>query len=245
MTGSKSGHNGGQANNGIRSHSTLWAELLAFGAAISLSPLHLAVLLLLLLGPNPLQRGGWFVAGWMVTTLAAVGVLLTVGHSLVLDLTQGSHHRTGLDLLAGGALIALGAKELLGAWIEHDQPPGWTQSIHRFVAMPIPVLVGLGSLTELASPDDLLLFAKAAGVVLAADLPAGQELVGMLLFSAAASVLMLMPLMATVISREQVLPMLEQGKQLLFSHGDVAVGGMSLALGVYLGWQGVSGLMLT
>mgnify|MGYP000851346363 CR=1 FL=1 len=245
MTGSKSGHNGGQANNGIMSHSTLWAELLAFGAAISLSPLHLAVLLLLLLGPRPLQRGAWFVAGWMVTTLAAVGVLLTVGHSLVLDLTHGSHHRTGLDLLAGGALIALGAKELLGTWIEHDQPPGWTQSIHRFVAMPIPVLVGLGSLTELASPDDLLLFAKAASVVLAADLPIGQELVGMLLFSAAASVLLLVPLMATVISRGQVLPMLEQGKQLLFAHGDRAVGGMSLALGVYLGWQGVSGLMLT
>ena len=52
------------------SDTTLWAELLAYGADISLSPIHIAVLLLLLLGPNPVARGGWFVAGWVITTLA-------------------------------------------------------------------------------------------------------------------------------------------------------------------------------
>ena len=40
------------------SDTTLWAELLAYGAGISLSPIHIAVLLLLLLGPNPVARGG-------------------------------------------------------------------------------------------------------------------------------------------------------------------------------------------
>ena len=39
------------------SETTLWAELLAYGAGISLSPIHIAVLLLLL-GPNPVARGG-------------------------------------------------------------------------------------------------------------------------------------------------------------------------------------------
>ena len=89
------------------SDTTLWAELLAYGTGIGLSPIHIAVLLLLLLGPQPLRRGGWFVAGWVVTTMTTSALLVTVGHSLVLDMTQGSHHRTGLDLLAGGALIAI------------------------------------------------------------------------------------------------------------------------------------------
>ena len=44
------------------SDTTLWAELLAYGTGIGLSPIHIAVLLLLLLGPNPIKRGGWFVA---------------------------------------------------------------------------------------------------------------------------------------------------------------------------------------
>ncbi|MFM8937270.1 MAG: GAP family protein, partial [Vulcanococcus sp.] len=39
-------------------YGTLWAELLAYGSGISLSPIHIGLLLLLLLGPNPLRRGG-------------------------------------------------------------------------------------------------------------------------------------------------------------------------------------------
>jgi hypothetical protein len=226
------------------SDTTLWAELLAYGTGISLSPLHLAVLLLLLLGPKPLKRGGWFVAGWVVTTLATVSLLLTVGHSLVLDMTQGSDHRTGLDLLAGGALVAIGVKELLRAFADGDNPPSWTRSIDRFVAMPLPLLMGLGALTEVASPDDLLLFAKSAGIVLAAQLPPWQELVGLGAFTAGASLLLMVPLVAVVIGRDKVLPILEQGKELLFARGELVVSAASLGLGGYLGWQGVTGLML-
>jgi mRNA interferase MazF len=45
----------------------LWAELLAYGSGISLSPLHIGLLFLLLLGPQPLRRGA-------VVTVAATGV---------------------------------------------------------------------------------------------------------------------------------------------------------------------------
>ena len=227
------------------SDTTLWAELLAYGAGISLSPIHIAVLLLLLLGPNPVARGGWFVAGWVITTLATVSLLLNVGHTLVLDMTQGSDHRTGLDLLAGSALIAIGVKELLRAFADGDNPPSWTRSIDRFVAMPLPLLVGLGAITEVASPDDLFLFAKSAAVVLAAGLPTWQELVGLLAFTTGASLLLMLPLAAVLIGREKVLPLLEKGKQVLFARGELVVSGVSLALGGYLGWQGISGLMLT
>ena len=181
----------------------------------------------------------------MITTLATVSLLLTVGHTLVLDMTQGSDHRTGLDLLAGGALIAIGVKELLRAFADGDNPPSWTRSIDRFVAMPLPLLVGLGAITEVASPDDLFLFAKSAAVVLAAGLPTWQELVGLLAFTTGASLLLMLPLAAVLIGREKVLPLLEKGKQVLFARGELVVSGVSLALGGYLGWQGISGLMLT
>lgn len=116
---------------------TLWAELLAFGTGLALSPIHLGVLLLLLLGPKPIQRGSWFVTGWIVTTLVTVILLLTVGHSLVLDMTQGSHHRTALDLLGGGALISLGLKELLRSFAAGEETTSLDQydrTIYQFAA---------------------------------------------------------------------------------------------------------------
>ena len=39
---------------------TLWTELIAYGSGISLSPIHIGLLLLLLLGDHPLRRGGLF-----------------------------------------------------------------------------------------------------------------------------------------------------------------------------------------
>ena len=227
------------------SDTTLWAELLAYGTGIGLSPIHIAVLLLLLLGPQPLRRGGWFVAGWVVTTMATSALLVTVGHSLVLDMTQGSNHRTGLDLLAGGALIAVGGRELLRSFTDGDTPPAWTASVDRFVNMPLPLLLLLGAVAEVASPDDLVLFAKSAGVVLAAQLPTWQELIGLLAFTIGASLLMLTPLIAVAIGREKVVPVLERGKEVLFARGELVVAAISLGIGGYLGWQGISGLALT
>ena len=142
---------------------TLWAELLAYGSGITLSPVHIGLLLLLLLGPQPLRRGGLLVLGWMLTVALMVVLLLTVGHGLLLTMAKGSSHRTGLDLLAAGALLALGLKELLNGE-EEGTPPGWTRQLDRFCAMPLPLLLGASCAIEVISPDDLFLFAKAAKI---------------------------------------------------------------------------------
>ena len=227
------------------SNGTLWAELLAYGSGIALSPLHIGLLLLLLLGPNPLRRGGLLVLGWMLTVTAMVVLLLTVGHGLLLTMEKGSSHRTGLDLLAAGALLALGLKELLDRKEEGAEAPGWTRQLDRFCAMPLLLLLGVSSALEVVSPDDLFLFAKTASALLAAGLTGLQETIYTSAFTLACSTALLLPFLAVLIGREQVLPLLERGKTLLFNKGDLLVGGLSLVLAGYLGWQGIEGLQLS
>jgi hypothetical protein len=223
----------------------LLGKLAAFGLAIGFSPLHLGLLLLLLLGPKPLKRGGWFVAGWLVTAVLAVTLLLTVGHGLLLTMEKGSNHRTGLDLLAAGALLALGLKELLSKEEAGAGPPSWTRKLDQFCAMPLPLLLALSAALEVASPDDLFLFAQTAGSLLAANLGRGQELLATGVFSLVSASLLLVPLLALLLAGpERILPLLGRAKQWLFAKGDLLVGLVSVALAVYLGWQGIEGLRL-
>jgi len=114
---------------------------------------------------------------------AALLLLLTMGHGLLLSMDQGSSHRTGLDLLAAGGLLALGLKELLASRQERGEMPGWAARLDGFCAMALAPLLGLSALLEVASPDDLFLFAKSAGSLLAAHLGRVQELVVALLFA--------------------------------------------------------------
>ena len=224
---------------------TLWAELLAYGSGIAISPIHIGLLLLLLLGPQPVRRGGLFVLSWMLTVTTVVVLLLTVGHGLLLTMEKGSSHRTGLDLLAAGALLALGLKELLDRREDGAEPPAWTKQLDRFGAMPLPLLLGASCAIEVISPDDLFLFAKAASTLLSSSLSRLQEVLYTTGFSVAASLALLLPFTAVLLGRDRVVPLLEKGKQVLFARGDLLVGGLSLVLAGYLGWQGIQGLQLS
>ncbi len=223
----------------------LLGELGAFALAIGFSPLHIVLLLLLLLGPDPLRRGSLFVLGWIVTASLALLLLLTLGHGLLLTMDKGTNHRTGLDLLAAGALLALGLKELLASRQERGEMPGWAARLDGFCAMAMAPLLGLSALLEVASPDDLFLFAKSAGSLLAAHLGRAQELGVVLLFGVSSAVLLLLPLLALlVLGQQRVLPVLQGGKQWLLARGDLLVGVMGIALAVYLASQGIQGLRL-
>ena len=157
---------------------------------------------------------------------------------------QGSSHRTGLDLLGAGALLALGLRELLERREEGQEPPAWTRQLDRLCALPLPLLLGASCAIEVVSPDDLFLFAKAASALLANGLSRAQEVLFTAGFTLAASLALLLPFAAVLVGRTQVLPLLERGKQLLFARGDLLVGGLSLVLAGYLGWQGIEGLQL-
>jgi hypothetical protein len=111
--------------------------------------------------------------------------------------------------------------------------------------MPLPLLLGLSATLQVASPDDLFLYAKAAGSLLSAGLARTQELLATGVFAVVSGGLLIVPFLAVLIlGPEKVLPLLERAKTWLFNQGDLLVGLVSLALAAYLGWQGIDGLRM-
>jgi hypothetical protein len=223
----------------------LISELVGLGLAVAFSPVHIALLLLLLLGPNPLQRGGSLVLVWLAASALMLLMLLGVGHGLLLSMEKGSEFRTGLDLLAGGGLLALGLRELWAVRAEGEEPPAWSRQLDRFGTMPLLPLLALSVLLQWFSPDDLFLYARAGATVLAAGLGRGREVLVGCGFCLTTGLFLLLPLGAFLgLGRERVVPALQACREWLLARGDLLVALVSLGLAVYLGVQGVEGLRL-
>lgn len=199
-------------------------------------------MLLLLLGPDPLRRGGLFVASWLLTSLAVLALLLGVGHSLLLTMDKGSLHRTALDLLAAGALLAVGLRDLLST----PDPGGsdaWGRRLDSLSALPLLPLLGLSSLVQVLSPDDLVLYAKASGNLLAAGLGRSQEILLAGFFALTSTLLLLLPLLALLLlGPERLLPLLRGLRNWMLRHSSLLVSVVSFGLAIYLGWQGIEAL---
>ena len=88
-----------------------------------------------------------------------------------------------------------------------------------------------------------MLFAKSAAVILTAQLPLQEEIASSIGFSTATT-LQLVPFLAVLIGRQRVLPLPQRGKTALLRREELVVGSLSFGLGSYLGWQGISGLMI-
>ena len=218
-------------------------ELAAIGFAVALSPLDIALVLLLLLGTAPRLRSTLFTLAWFLSVATALGLLVTVGRSLTLSMEQGGVHQVGLDLFAAGALLALGIRELDPKPEGYeDLQEGWIHKLERVGQLPLPVLLLLAPATLLLSPDNLFLLAKGASLVQGGRHDPATEVLLILFLSLLASLTLLAPIVLVLIGRQQVQPLLERGKQLLEDRSSLILGGLSLALAAYLGWQGWTGL---
>jgi hypothetical protein len=222
-----------------------WAELLGYAVAIGFSPLHLALLLLLLLGPHPLRRGGFLVLSWVLMSALVIGLLLGVGHGLLLTMEKGTSHRTGLDLLAAGAFLALGLRTLGAPQSGSDGVPEWSHQLDRLLAMPLPLLLLISAGLQVAGPEDLFLYAKAAGALFQPDWDWLQDVGWTLGFSALTSLLLLLPVLACLfVGQARLEQSLRAVKGWLDHYGQRLVGGLCLVLALVVGWQGIEGLQI-
>ena len=97
-------------------------------------------------------------------------------------------------------------------------------------------------LTLLLSPDNLFLLAKGAALVQGGNYETSSEIGLIIYFSLISSLFLLLPILLLLVGRQQVLPLLQKGKQLIEERSSLILGGLSLGLAVYLAWQGWTGL---
>jgi hypothetical protein len=220
-----------------------WTGLLGWALAIGFSPLHLALLLLLLLGPRPLWRGGLLVLTWIGMSALVIGLLLGVGHGFMLSMEKGTSHRTGLDLLAAGAFLALGLKTIGRLPATSSGDSEWAHQLDRLLKLPLPLLLLLSAGLQVAGPEDLFVYAKAAGTLFQHNWGWRDDVVWDLGFSGLTSLLLLLPLVACAVAgRERLKPLLGVLKGWLDRYGQLVVGGVCIALALLVGWQGIEGL---
>ena len=91
-------------------------------------------------------------------------------------------------------------------------------------------------------PETLFLRAKGGWLVKAGNRGLGTEVRRSRCRGLRASLTLLGPIVLVLIGRQQVQPLLGRGKRLLEERSSLILGGLSLALAAYLGWQGWTGL---
>ncbi len=220
---------------------TLITQSSLFGIGIAFSPLHIAVVTLLLLGRSPLQRSLAFVSGWSAANGLAIVALTLLGQSFHLSLSHGERQQVLIDLLGAGALAGLGLYQLTPQ--AHIGEEGMALKLmNQLPDLSTVTLIGLGAISALLTPENLVFYLKEAGLLLINQpgLGADAEITG--LFILMASSLLLLPPLAWLVSGGAIREPIQRLEDWLQHKAEWLVGILALVLGAYLLVEGLVGM---
>jgi hypothetical protein len=124
--------------------------------------------------------------------------------------------------------------------------PEWSHQLDRLLSMPLPLLLLISAALQVAGPEDLFLYAKAAGALFKPGWDGLEDLVWSLAYSVLTSMLLVIPLLAClVVGQKRLEPALAGMKGWLDRYGQRLLGGICLVLALLVGWQGIEGLQVS
>ncbi|MFM8660507.1 MAG: GAP family protein [Cyanobium sp.] len=217
-------------------------QTVALGLGIAFSPLNIALVALLLLGSAPLRRCAVYLTGWVLANGAALGTVVLIGSRFSWAMQLGGRGQVLMDLIGAGALMALGLFQLTPAVAIGEE--SWAMQL--MVQLPeldwFPLL-GLGAGCALLSPENLVFYAKEGGMLLANHTSLAGDLEVGVVFVAVTTSLLLLPPLAWLVSGGSLRQPLSRLNDWLVHRAEWLVGVFALVLGLYLGWQGIEGLV--
>lgn len=225
------------------SSTALFSQSTLFGFGIAFSPLHIAVVMLLLLGQTPLRRALAFVSGWASANGLAIVALMVAGDSLALGLNHGERGQVMIDLVGAAVLMGLGLYQLTPAAAIDEQGMA-TRLISQLPDFSTPMLVLIGAASALLTPENLVFYLKEAGLLLINQPGVGTDLELTGVFVLVASSLLLLPPLAWIATGGGIRAPLSRLEGWMEHHGEWLVGVLALLISAYLVWEGLHGLWL-
>ena len=225
------------------SAAALFSRSSLFGFGIAFSPLHIAVVALLLLGPFPLRRAFAYVSGWAMANGLAILTLMLVGDRFSLALNHGEQGQVVIDLVGATALLVIGLYQLTPA-AELGQEGMALRLINQLPDFRTPMLVLLGASSALLTPENLVFYLKEAGLLLVNQPGVSRDLELTGVFVLVASSLLLLPPLAWIATGGGIRDPLLQVEGWLVHRAEWVVGVLALLISAYLAWEGLHGLWL-
>lgn len=219
-----------------------FGQMLPLALVIALSPIPMVAVIAMLFSKHAIGNGLAFLFGWIVGVGGGLFLLTLAASSQ--DLGSQSEPSTTATVLR----LGLGVLLLAGAAVEwrkrpgpdEDPPvPGWMQRVdtmHPGRAFVLAVLLGG------VNPKNLLMNVAAAAVLASASLPAADEAVAIVLFTAVASISVAVAVAYRLLAGERGEATLERMRGWLAANNATVMSILFLVLGAKILGDGISGL---
>ena len=212
------------------------ADIVPLAVGVAFSPLPILALLLMLLSEHEIANARAFVIGWTGTLAALATAALLTGLSFHTSdpsrAVRAAEIATGVVLLAAAAVLwrrGRGSQERASRWL-------------RAFDGITPLRAGaLASALALFNVKDTALSVGAGTVVSDAALTTGQNALALAIFTAIASVTILVPFAVASVSGERAVPTLRSWHAWFERNGTVLVAVVAAVAGVLFVAQGLRG----
>ncbi|MGH3681044.1 MAG: GAP family protein [Natronosporangium sp.] len=216
-------------------------ELLPLAVGVAVSPVPIIAVILMLLAPQAGGTSRGFLAGWLAGIVLAVGgFVLVAGLAELGSPAERSALAAWIKLLLGLVVLALGVREWLGrpGPGEHRPLPKWMSAIG---SVTTGRAAGLGFALAAVNPKNLAM-AVAAGVAIGGgDLPAGQDVVAVVVFTLIAGATVAVPVIGYAVAAERMRGPLDRLKAWLEANNQTVMSVLLLVIGVVLVGKGLAG----
>ena len=218
----------------------LIAELVPQAIGMAASPLPLIAVLLMILSPNGRGRSICFAVGRVLAVMVTVLAVAALSDAA----TQGpGGTRVGavIRLVLGVGLILLALSKFRSRPKGAAEPktPGWMQALD---GMPPAKALRTGFLVTAINPKELI-FGIAAGVVIgSADIPPGMVAAALLLYTALATITVVVPVVAYLLFGAPVRRALEPVKTWLVRYYNIIIAVVLAIIGTVMIGKGLAGI---
>jgi threonine/homoserine/homoserine lactone efflux protein len=165
-------------------------------AAIALSPVPMACIVLVLMSARPVRAGLVFAAGWVAALVIVTGLVAGLAHEVAAADEESARDGNDVLQLAAGVLFALLAVRYWRRRPGPDEEPERPRIFDRIATLSGPGLALAGAGAALANVKNLPLVLSAGSSIGAAGLSAGATAGAVLVFVGVASATVVLPVVA-------------------------------------------------